>query len=72
MYGATRSATFFRTKVGIGSATEDLPGSRQISKETSSNAMFRKVDSNDDVIGVKAGGDESSVAWRTTSTLLAK
>ena len=63
MYGATRSATSFRTEVGIGSAAEDLPGSRRINELTSSTVVLRNVDSDDDdVIRVNVGGDESAVA----------
>jgi len=71
MYGATRSAMSFITKVGIGSAADDLSGRRRITELTSSTVVFQKVDSDDDdVIGVKVGEDESSVARRTASILL--
>ena len=66
---ATRSATSFRTEVGIGSAAECLSRSRLINELTSSTVVFRNVDSNDDDgIRVNVGGDESSVARRTVST----
>jgi len=41
MYRATKSATSFRTEVGIGSAAEDLSGSRRISELTFSTVVFR-------------------------------
>ena len=69
MYGATRSAMFFRTEVGIASAAEDLSRSRRINELISSTVVLRNVDSDDDdVIRVKNGGDESAVARRTVST----
>jgi len=73
MYGTTRSATSFKTEVGIESAAENLSGSRRTSTLTYSTVVFRNADSNDDdVIGVKSGEDESAVARRTTLTLLVK
>jgi len=73
MFGAKSSATFFRTEVGIGSAAEDVYGSRWISELTSSAVVSRKLESDDDdVMIVGEFGDESSVAWQTASTLLAK
>jgi len=71
--GATRSTTCFRTFVGIGSAADDLSGSRRTALMTSS------IDSGEKVVKdtpertrLTVGGDASFVLERTLPTLSTK
>jgi len=63
-----RPSTSFRTEVGIGSAAKDLFGSRQKSLPTYPTVVFRNVESDDDdVIGVKAGRDITTIVKTLTN-----